>query len=192
MAIALDIYFDPRPLEAFKANFATNTILAASTRAASKAGGDAIRKVRVESRKIISEKKTVRARTINKGLPTKRYGSVRSLDSLKWEMRVSGKALPVASYPNARQTKKGVTVSINRGKRTLIKSAFIRTTRSGYTGVFLRRKDQANKLRNTLTTRLSDAYSDKDVRPRITQFGQSTFAASFGRLITLELAKLKR
>ena len=184
----IDIFFDPRPLEAFRVNGNERTILAATTRAASKSGGDAIRKVRIESSRIIREKKRIKVKIVNRGLPTARYGSVRSLASLKWVMKVSGAPIPLAAYP-ARQTKKGLSVEINRGKRVLIKSAFLATMGSAK-AAFMRKGKARLPVRKLLTTRLSDAFADADVEPRITTFARNTFEASYMRLLPMELAKL--
>jgi hypothetical protein len=56
---------------------------------------------------------------------------------MSWAVDVSGEPVPLVAYPY-RQTKQGVSVEVNRGKRTLLKGAFVATLKSGHVGVFRR------------------------------------------------------
>ena len=49
----------------------------------------------------------------------------------------AGTSLPLRAFPH-RQTRKGVSVAIMRGKRKVVQKAFVATMRSGHTGVFAR------------------------------------------------------
>jgi hypothetical protein len=51
-------------------------------------------------------------------------------------VRIYGKRIPLSEF-SARQTPRGVTVSIRRNRK-LIRGAFLRTMRSGHRGVFVR------------------------------------------------------
>lgn len=186
------IDFDPRPLKAFEANADANTILRATTRAANKAGGDAIRKVRIESSRIIRAKKRLKLKVINRGLPTSRSGSARRLDSLEWRMKVSNEPVPMAAYPS-RRTKKGLSVEINVGKRKVIKSAFLAKMRTGYKGAF-KRKEGAGRLpiKQLFSSTLAQTFSDDDVERKITVYARSTFMAAYARLWPMELAKIPK
>ncbi|MGH8519860.1 MAG: phage tail protein [Gammaproteobacteria bacterium] len=60
-------------------------------------------------------------------------------------LKATGDKLPVIAF-QARQTKRGVTVQIKRGRRRLIPHAFIATLRSGHKGVFARGKYQGRSF----------------------------------------------
>jgi len=66
--------------------------------------------------------------------------SIRRADArfLQAAVRAKGRPIPLIKY-QARQTKKGVTVSV-KGGRKLIAGAFIATMSSGHMGVFTRKK----------------------------------------------------
>jgi hypothetical protein len=57
---------------------------------------------------------------------TLRRASGTDLAGMTWVVNVSGEPVPLVAYPY-RQTKQGVSVEVNRGKRTLLKGAFIAT-----------------------------------------------------------------
>jgi hypothetical protein len=61
-----------------------------------------------------------------------------NFNTLTSKLDVIGKPVPLANY-GAREVKRGVTVKVRRdGSRELIQGAFMRTMKSGHTGVFKR------------------------------------------------------
>ena len=63
---------------------------------------------------------------------------------------LSGKGIPLIGFGSPRQTRRGVSVTVRKGRREKIPHAFIQTMRSGHRGVFMRystkkmkRKDKA-------------------------------------------------
>jgi len=60
-----------------------------------------------------------------------------SPQTLESRVIVKGKPVPLMAF-KPRQTKKGISVTIKKGHRTMLRSAFIATMRSGHVGVYKR------------------------------------------------------
>jgi hypothetical protein len=60
-----------------------------------------------------------------------------TVNHLQAVVKADGEPIPLTAF-NPRQIRKGVSVAIVKGRRTLIKSGFIATMRSGHRGVFVR------------------------------------------------------
>lgn len=163
----------------------------ALTRAVSRAGGDAIRAGRVASSRSVRERKRMKLGRVNAALVLTFPKGMKHIDDLVWQMRASGAPVPVSEYP-FRQTKRGVSVAINRGRRVLLSGAFVATMRSGHVGVFRRRGAKRLPIDETFTTRVSDVLRDTGLMPRLQARAQEVFTSSFARLLPLELAKAKR
>src|SRR5512145_352891 len=84
-----------------------------------KAGGDALRALRAEAKRKTRERVAIRAGYLAASALPLRYATGRTVDTLVWTMKVSGRAVPLGEYPR-RATKKGVSVEVQRGKRALI------------------------------------------------------------------------
>jgi hypothetical protein len=162
------------------------------TRAVSRAGGDAIRAARVASSRSVRERKRMKLGRVNAALVlTFPKGSKQHIDDLVWRMDASGAPVPVADYPH-RQTKRGVSVSINKGRRVLLSGAFVATMRSGHVGVYRRRGAKRLPIDEVFTTRVSDVLKNDGLMERLHTRAQEVFSSSFARLLPLELAKTKR
>ena len=107
-------------------------------RALRKAGITALRDMRSEATKRIRARKRLKSKYITRALSLRRPTGAGDVDGMVWALDVSDEPVPLIAYPN-RQTKKGVSVEVNRGKRTLVKGAFVATMKSGHKGVFKRR-----------------------------------------------------
>jgi hypothetical protein len=129
----LELTWDSRDLE-FWRNRKTE---AALLRAASKAGGDALRSLKTAGVKVVRERKRFKAARVNKAMPLFYPRGERDLTSLVWRMDVSGKPVPLVDLPHS-QTKRGVSVAVNAGGRKLLRSAFLATMKSGHEGIFRR------------------------------------------------------
>lgn len=157
-------------------------------RALSRAGSDAIRAIRVESNRYARARKRFKVARVNAALPLTFPRGAKSIEDLVWTMRVRGEVVPVASFPH-RQTRQGVRVEINTGKTVLIRSAFLATMRSGHKGVFRRAGKARLPINELFTTRISDVFKDAGMVPSTLARGQAVFAATFARLLPVELAK---
>lgn len=156
----------------------------ATRRAAQMAGSSAIRAMRAEGSRRIRERKAMKVGHIGKAL-TIVYPT--SKEQLIWKVRASGNIVPVAAFPH-RQTKRGVSVEINKGSRSFIRSAFVATLKSGHEGVFRRTGKARLPIKEAFTTRVADAF--RDALPAVTERGRAVFTSTFTRVLPLETAKL--
>lgn len=171
----------------------------AIARALSKAGGDAIRFLRTGSSRLIRRRKKVKAARVRKGLPLVFPKNKQEISSLVWRMDVSGEPIPLAEFPHrvvARQEGRrhggGVRVQVNVGKWTMVKGVFVARMQSGHEGIFRRRGQARLPIDEAFTSRLSDVVQDKGFVDFVWAGAQARFASSFGRLLPLELGRVKR
>ena len=156
-------------------------------RALRKAGATALRDMRAEASKRVRQRKRIKGKIVRDALVLRRpKGS--NIDSWEWAVDVSGKFVPLTAYP-VRQTRRGVSVEVNRGKRTLIKSAFLATMKSGHRGVFVRRGSSRLPIRELLGSRPVDALLHKGEAQGVLDRGQTAFTATFARVLPLEMGK---
>lgn len=175
----------------------------AISRAVRKAGMTALRDMRSEASKRVRKRKRIKAGIVRRSLFLRRPRSARDFDGGEWALDVSGKPMKLGAYP-VRQTKRGVSVEVNRGKRTLIKGAFLATmtraggaggsavgTHAGHRGVYKRQGKARLPIRELLGSRPVDALLHKGEADAVQQRGARTFQATFQRLLPLELEKGK-
>jgi hypothetical protein len=105
-------------------------------------------------------------------------------------MDVSGREVPLGEYPR-RQLKRGVSVEIRRGHRTLIKSAFMARSRTGRQGVFLRPSKKRYPMGHRLGLSVADSMADGQVPQAALLRGTTAMGSAFARLLPLELARLR-
>ena len=96
--------------------------------------------------------------------------------------------MPLVAYPY-RQTKQGVSVEVNRGKRTLLKGAFVATMKSGHVGIFRRQGKTRLPIEELRGSRPVDALLHQGEAQGVADRGGSSFAATFARVLPLEVAK---
>jgi hypothetical protein len=168
--------------------------LYALERALGKAGSEAARAMKAESSRIIRSRKQMRVAAVNRALPLT-FPTSKEITRLAWRMDVAGGVVPVAAYPH-RQTKKGVSVQINKGTRRLIQHAFIATMKSGHLGVFMRdgrfgrnNNSKLERISEAYTTRVSDVFADAGMVPAVMDRTQKVFGRAFHRLMKAELTK---
>jgi hypothetical protein len=172
-----------------KALGVTKKIDRAITSALSKAGGDSIRAARASAKREIRNTTRIKAKYLaNKALPLTFPRGRKTINSLVWRMDVSGAAVPMGEYPR-RKVKAGVSVEIKKGKRVLVKSAFLARTKTGVIGVFRRPSKERYPMGHLLTSRVSDIFPS--VEPRVSYRAQFVFRNAFARLLSLEIAKTR-
>lgn len=177
--------------------FEDRKIEKAVTSALKKSGSGALRTLRTASSKEVREKKRLKLKRVNDSLPLI-FPTSNDIDRLEWKMKVSGKAMPMGNYPS-RQTKKGVVVTINTGKRVLIRSAFVLTIKGlrkdgsdySHTGVFVRKTKDRYPIDHALSTRVSDVFKNTGMIQGVLFAAQTKFGREFERLLPIELGKLK-
>lgn len=201
----LVLEWDSRDLEVLRGG----KVEIALRNALAKAGGDAIRSLRVGTSRLVRQRKRLKASRLTKALPIHFPANKAAISDLVWRMDVSGELVPVSEFPH-RETKRGVRVSINVGASKLITSAFVARMQSGHVGVFRRRSTGAagplTKLQTkrglsfrvgrlpideAFTTRVSDVVQDSGFAEFVQAGAQARFTSTFTRLLPLELNKVK-
>jgi len=186
------------------AGLETGKLKAAVLRALRKAGVTALRDMRSEAKKRIGELKRLSSKYVNRAL-TIRRASGSEIEKLEWALVVSGKPVPLIAYPH--QVKKrpkmgkrrqgprdqgGVVVEVNRGKRTLIRGAFVARMSSGHEGIFKRVGRERLPIKELLGSRPIDALLHSGQADGVAKRGGASFSATFERLLPLEIAKGKK
>lgn len=176
MSIRID--FDERQLRALR------KVTPAVRRALRRAGQTALRDMKAEASKRIRARKRLKVSAVNKAL-------VMATPTLKpeegsWALRVRGNPVPLSAYPH-RVTRKGVSVEVNRGKRTLLRSAFVATMSSGHKGVFQRRGMQRLPIYERLGSRPVDALLHRGEAQAVGERGARSLVNTFSRLLDIEL-----
>jgi hypothetical protein len=158
-------------------------------RALKRAGGDALRATRAQAKRSTRERVRIRAGYLaDRALPLTFPRGATTLNGLEWRMRVSGQAVPLGEYPR-RQTKKGVSVEVQKGKRALIASAFLAKSRTGRQSVFLRPGKARYPMGHRLGLNVADTMKD-GVTPRVAlRRGLDVMGSAFARLFAMELGK---
>ena len=172
-------------LEAFGTKGKART---AVRRTARKASRTSLRDMRSEAVKIVRESKRLKARAVRKAIVSRKNRG-RGLDDMEWGVDIRGGKTRLIDYP-ARQTKKGVSVEINRGQRVLIRGAFI-TVVGGHKGVFKRKGAARLPIRELLATRALDVLNNRRASRAVTRRGRKSFTKTFDRLFPLELDRIK-
>jgi hypothetical protein len=143
--------------------------------------------MRAELSKRVRKRKRIKAGTIRKSLRMRRAKGSR-IEDMEWAIDVSGEAVRVTDYPH-RQTKRGVSVEINRGKRSLIQGGFVATMPTGHTGVFVRQGRARLPINEQFASRVTDAISHEGEIEVIHRRGQETFQRVFRGVLPLEMGK---
>lgn len=184
--IDLKMLLDTRELEAFN----DKRIMRAVGKALSKAGQTALRDMRSEASKRVRQRKRIKAGVVGRAFRLRRP-RVTTVDGMTFALDVRGGPVSLSAYPH-RQTKKGVSVEVNRGKRTLIAGAFVATMKSGHRAVLIRRTSARLPLREFLGSRPVDALLHKGEAEAVSARGLASMSATFDRLLPMELEKAKQ
>lgn len=185
MPISLSVQWDKGAIAALEGTKMKRALV----RALRKAGATALRDMGSEASKRIRERKRLRPRYIRDAMTLRRSGGG-DIDSLEWSVEMDGKPVPLVAYPH-RAGARGVTVEVNRGKRTLIRGSFVAAMRSGHTGVFRRRGAARLPIDELRGSRPVDALLHKGESEGVAERGGTSFASTFRRVLPLEIAKLE-
>jgi hypothetical protein len=183
MSVRISVKWDRSQIAALE----SGPLKGALKRALRKAGATALRDMRAEASKRIRQRKRIKSSYIRDAI-TMRRPNGGDIASMEWAIDVSGKPVPLIAYPN-RQTRKGVSVEVNRGKRTLIKGAFLATMRSGHKGVFRRRGRARLPIEELRGSRPVDALLHEGEAQGVADRGGESFGATFARVLPLEIGK---
>jgi len=180
----ISVGIDERELNPFQ----NQEIEKALVRAVRKAGGDAIRAVRADGKRRVRVRKRIKSQFLHDRAMPLTFPRGQTLEAQVWQMAVTGKEIPLGRYPS-RQTKRGVSVQVNKGRRKLIEGAFIATMHTGHVGVFMREGASRLPIKHALSSRVSDVFQDKGMAPDVLLRGHTVFGRTFRRVLPLELAK---
>lgn len=183
MSISITAKMDLSQLEALE----PGRLRGAIKRAIRKAGSTALRDMRSEASKRIRARKAIKISYIHKALTvTKEEGH--DISEMSWSLNVSGDPVPLVAYPH-RQGKKGVSVEVNRGKRTLVAGSFVATMKSGHKGVFKRSGSARLPIRELLGSRPVDALLHEGEADAVAERGHKSLRETFERVLLLEIGK---
>jgi hypothetical protein len=155
-------------------------------RAMKAAGTSALRAMKAEASRRIRDKKGIQAGKIDSALTM-----VFPTNKPVWALVAKAKPIPLMSF-GARQTKTGVSVEVTKGKRSIIRHAFLATMQSGHKGVFMREGPRRiaskgkyrGKLRQPILERFTAPVSSvvKQSAPEVLKRGETVFRDTFNRL----------
>lgn len=182
MAVGISVKFDRSGI----ARLERGPLKGALKRALRKAGATAQRDMRSEASKRIRTRKRIKSSVISRAMTLRRTGG--DVSDMSWSLDVSGEAVPLIAYPN-RQTKRGVSVEVNRGKRTLVKGSFVATMKSGHKGIFRRRGSARLPIEELRGSRPVDALLHAGEAQGVADRGGKSFADTFSRVLPLEIGK---
>lgn len=182
MPIRIEAKWDRSQLGALEAG----SMKAALKRALKKAGATASRDMRSEASKRVRARKRIKVSYITRAFTLRRTGG--DIANMAWALNVSGEPVPLVAYPH-RQTKKGVSVEVNRGKRTLVAGSFKATMKSGHLGVFKRSSGARLPIDELRGSRPVDALLHEGEADAVAARGGKSFGETFTRVLPLELSK---
>lgn len=184
MSKIVDVKFDTKGIAPLEPGRLDKAI----ARTLRKAGSTAMRDMRSEASKRIRARKRLKVGTVNAALSVRKAKDAGIAG--EWGIDVLGKPVRLIEYPH-RQTKKGVSVEVNRGKRTLLLHAFIARMASGHEGVFRRRSKMRNPINELIGSRPVDALLHQGEADGVAERGRASMTATFERLLPLEIGKGK-
>lgn len=183
MSVDISVKWDRSGIAALEAG----PLKGALKRALRKAGATALRDMRAESNKRIRARKRIKVSYISRAL-TMRRAKGGDIGGMEWAVDFDGVPVPLVAYPH-RQTKKGVTVTVNRGKRTLIAGSFVATMKSGHKGVFKRSGKARLPIEELRGSRPVDAMLHKGEADAVAARGGKAFVETLVRVLPLEIGK---
>jgi hypothetical protein len=166
---------------------ATGEHRAALKRALRKAGATGLRDMRAAASKRVRERKRIKGDYVRRAM-TMRRPKGGDVSRFEWAVDVDGVPVPLVAYPH-RQTKKGVSVEVNRGKRTLIAGSFVATMKSGHRGVFRRTGKARLPIDELRGSRPVDALLHRGEADAVAAQGGESFTATLERVLPMEMAK---
>lgn len=164
-----------------------SSVKQAVDRAARNAGDKAGRQLVTSMQKYVQSKKNLKSAFVRAAMELKRPTQTTGLEAMRWRVKVVGKPVPVAQYPIT-PGKRGVRARINKGKSTLIASAFVVPAFDG--GVFVRTGKARGPLKQLYTSRITDVLSDAGVIDGLLAQAQTTLRTAMSEGLGAQLAKL--
>jgi len=139
------------------------------------------------------------ARAVSVGGPIIAPGGLAS-----YYVQIKHELTPISDL-KPRQTRKGVSFSVLKGKRTLLRGAFIATMATGHQGVFQRastgrtrtKSKGGRKVRTWLpikkqfTATSHGVFAQEQAREAVQRVGEEAYRSTFDRLVFAELRRIE-
>jgi hypothetical protein len=185
---------------------------AAVDRAVLRAGSDGVRAMRTEATRRVRERKSFKLQAVRKLITipsSQRVGGAtgKTVERL-WRLKIAHEFMPMFAL-SPRQTKRGVVVQVNKGKRTTLSHAFIARMKSGHRGVFVRYGDASRSptqhgkgharyrgqkrqpIRELFTSRVQDVFHDEGTVPALHDRARAVFRSTYLRNVSTDLSRAR-
>jgi hypothetical protein len=181
MASGTLITFNTKDVQANIGSIPKKILIPATVRALNKVAAN----VRTASGRAIRQRRSLNASVVNKAMAITR--ATRS--TLRSSLRVTGRPIPLKDY-KARQTRRGVTVSVTTGTRKLVKSAFIVETLSGH--VFSRTGKGRLPIEKLVGPSLPSTFLQESVKLAWLTVAKDAMVKRNAEELRFELSKLRK
>ncbi len=116
-----------------------------------------------------------------------------TVSRLSASIESTGRPLPLSKFLGTKQTKKGVSVRIKKGRsRKVIKGTFMATMSSGHVGVFWRVGKERLPISQRFSSRVPDVFSNEAVINAVMKKAGERLHKNINHELDYELGKLKR
>ena len=188
MAFKFKASFDKRELAAISGK----NIRKGMSRAMVRAKATSLRTMKSETKKRVRRRKAIKVKDVDKSLKVE-DNKQRDIKDMAWGIRISGRPRTLMQYSPRPIKKGGISVMVNRGKRTKLPHAFIAATNRrgqvGQMGIFQRKNPFTRKIRMLLGSRPVDAMLHKGEADGVREAGRKAFIKTAQRNLKLELDK---
>lgn len=174
------IRFDSKSVEAAIKNIPPKILIPATIRALNKVAQN----VRTASGRAIRQRRALPASVVNKALAIRRA----SRSNLQSSLVVTGKPIPLKDY-RARQTRRGVTVSVTTGTRKLVPGSFIVQKLSGH--VFQRAGKKRLPIEKLVGPSLPSTFLQENVKLAWLTVAKEAMIKRTSEELRFELSKLQ-
>ena len=175
------IRFDSKDVQRAIGSIPGKILIPATIRALNKVAVN----VRVAASRAIRERRGLPAAAVNKTMTVQRA----SRATLVSRLIVSGRPIDLKNY-KARQSSRGVTVSVTKGERKLIEGAFIVESRSGQ--VFTREGKKRLPIRKMVGPSIPSTFLQEQVRLAWLAVAKDALVKRSAEELNFELLKLKK
>lgn len=174
------IRFNTKDVQSAIRSIPAKYLIPATVRALNKVAAN----VRTASGRAIRQRRALSASVVNKAMSIRRA----TRGTLTSSLFVTGKPIPLKDY-KARQTRRGVTVSVTTGTRKLIPSAFIVETLSGH--VFTRTGKKRLPIEKLVGPSLPSTFLQENVRLAWLTVARDAMVKRSAEELRFELSKLQ-
>lgn len=194
MSTSIEFEWDSRTLSVFRGGKVESAI----ARSLRLAGNQAIRSLRKDATAFAAARKALPGVVITEDQRLSLPNRAAAIRDFAWTLFVKGKPVPVSAFRHSDTRRagrgvraRGVLVSIDQGRVTSIRSAFVATMKTGHKGVFRRTGKKRLPIEEVFSSRLPARFGGEVMLT----YGGKTYrklATAYARGLDRELGKLKR